>query len=97
MVNGKHAKLELFDENENHKPILSSRQVYTTSTDVETMSNKIHQAVLHHQVQVTKQQQKYWHSRLHQPRKILSPNQGQWIETNAIFAGAFSICTWIKN
>ena len=31
---GKHAKLELFDEDENHKPVLSSRQVYATSTDI---------------------------------------------------------------
>ena len=34
MVTGKHAKLELFDEDENHKPVLSSRQVYATSTDI---------------------------------------------------------------
>ena len=31
---GKHAKLELFDEDENHKPVLSSRQVYAISTDI---------------------------------------------------------------
>ena len=34
MVTGKHAKLELFDEDKNHKPVLSSRQVYATSTDI---------------------------------------------------------------
>ena len=58
VVTGKHAKLELFDEDENHKPVPSSRQVYATSTDI--LSHKVHQAVLHHQVQITKQQQKDW-------------------------------------
>ena len=34
VVTGKYAKLELFDEDENCKPFLSSRQVYATSTNI---------------------------------------------------------------
>ena len=34
MVTGKHAKFKLFDEDEDHKPVLSSRQLYATSRDI---------------------------------------------------------------
>ena len=34
VVTGKHVKLEVFDEDDSHKPMISSRRVYATSRDI---------------------------------------------------------------
>ena len=100
MVTGKHAKLELFDEDENHKPVLSSRQVYATSTDIAgnielQRSNSSSNATSSvSKNQATAKRLAFSPS---PSKKKSSPNRGQWIEANAIFAGSYSTPAWIKN